>query len=433
MSSNLPASSSASNSEAQVSEASGRRQSMDRKVLDRLGATGMTVSYAPPWLGLLHTRRQIDIEMLMVVVAMTVSSLIFFGHVALVQILLCVVSAMSAYLPAMLLMWIFHRRPHTDSIMHALTMAMLVGLLMPVNSFAWQQVLAGAILGICMPFVGRTHRIRMHPAVLAVLITWALPLMLSSVHQPVSTVMFEFERQATVLRPDCVVLGNVHDGNAQGLHNYQPWWLTRKSSSLESDDGQFVSDAIVRPLAHHVFMRDQKRLLRFPQYLSNMMASGELPRIEELILGCVPGMIGATSSGLLVILGLYLMYRRLSWWSIPVNIMLAAGLTLMAMPVTLSHGATTVFWVLIDTPLAFSLTYLGYFFLTSPMLLVAFILAPATSPLTSHGRLLYCIIIGVLMVVIQWFVQTPVLTLLSVLFAGVLSRMLDHLHARPGR
>ncbi|MBL4701588.1 MAG: RnfABCDGE type electron transport complex subunit D, partial [Phycisphaeraceae bacterium] len=413
--------------------AAARRQSMDRKLMSRPGATGMTVSYAPPWLGLLHTRRQIDIQMLIVVVAMAVSSLIFFGHVALIQILLCVVSAMSAYLPAMLLMWIFHRKPHADSIMHAVTMAMLVGLIMPVNSLAWQQVFAGAILGICMPFVGRTHRIRMHPAVLAVLITWALPLMLSNVHQPNFSTMFESEKHSTVLRPDCVIFGNVHDGNAQALRNYQPWWLTGKSSLLEADHGQLMSDAIVRPIAHNVFIRDQKRLLRFPRYLANMMASGELPRIEELILGCVPGMIGATSSGLLIILGLYLMYRRQSWWSIPVNIMLAAGLTLMAMPVMLSHGATTVFWVLIDTPPAFSLTYLGYFFLTSPMLLVAFILAPATSPLASHGRLLYCIIIGVLMVVIQWFVQIPVLTLLSVLFAGIVSRMLDNLHSRPGR
>ncbi len=105
----------------------------------------------------------------------------------------------------------------------------------------------------------------------------------------------------------------------------------------------------------------------------------------------------------------------------------------MAMPVMLPHGKTTVFWVLVDTHPAFSITYLGYFFLTSPMLLVAFILAPATCPLTSLGRLVYCIIIGMLMVLIQWFVQIPVLTLLSVLVAGVVSRMLDNLHFRPGR
>jgi Na+-translocating ferredoxin:NAD+ oxidoreductase RnfD subunit len=105
-----------------------------------------------------------------------------------------------------------------------------------------------------------------------------------------------------------------------------------------------------------------------------------------------------------------------------VIIMLSAFLTLMAMPVMLIHGRTTVFWVLIDAHPAFSLTYLGYFFLTSPMLLVAFILAPATSPITALGRLVYCILIGMLMVIFQWFVQIP-----------VLSRMLDNLHYRPAR
>jgi Na+-translocating ferredoxin:NAD+ oxidoreductase RnfD subunit len=382
-------------------------------------------------MGLLHSRRQIDIAWLMVVVAMSVSSLIFFGHVALSQLLLCLVAAMSAYLPAMLLMWMFHRRPHADSVMHAISMALMVGLLMPINSFPWQHMLAGTFLGIFMPFVGRAHRIRMHPAVLAVIVTWALPLMISNVHEQSSMYMLQTSNQPAVLRPDRVVWGDVRLAREQ--RSYQPWWLSGEDSLADIDHVAGRHDAIIRPMPHQIFIRDQKRLLRYPRNLANMMASGELPRIEELLLGCVPGMIGTTSQGLLIIMGLYLMYRRLSWWSIPVIIMLSAFLTLMAMPVMLIHGRTTVFWVLIDAHPAFSLTYLGYFFLTSPMLLVAFILAPATSPITALGRLVYCILIGMLMVIFQWFVQIPVLTLMSVLIVGVLSRMLDNLHYRPAR
>lgn len=391
----------------------------------------MTVPYAPPWLGLLHSRRQIDVAGLMVAVCMLASSLIFFGHVAFMQVLLCVVAAMSAYLPAMLLMWIFHKRPQSDSVMHAITMAIMLGVMMPINSFAWQHMLAGTFLGIFMPFVGRAHRIRMHPAVLAIIVTWALPLMISNVNEQSSIRVLHSDSQGAVLRPDRVVWGNVRLSREQ--RSYQPWWLTSENPYLDIEPTLPVTDAIARPFPHDTFIRDQKRLLRFPRNLANMMASGELPRIEELLLGCVPGMVGATSQGLIIILGLYLMYKRLSWWSIPVIILLSAHLTLMAMPVILPHGMTTVFWVLVGAHPAFSITYLGYFFLTSPMLLVAFILAPATCPLTSLGRLVYCILIGMLMVLIQWFVQIPVLTLMSVLMAGVLSRMFDNLYFRPGR
>jgi Na+-translocating ferredoxin:NAD+ oxidoreductase RnfD subunit len=388
-------------------------------------------AYTPPWLGLLHTRRQVDIAGLMVAVTMLASSLVFFGFVALSQILLCVVAAMSAYLPAMLLMWIFHKRPQVDSVMHAITMAIMLGMLMPINSFPWQHMLGGTFLGIFMPFVGRAHRIRMHPAVLAIIVTWALPLMISNVHEQYTTHMLHTDADAAVLRPDRVVWGDVR--KSRELRSYQPWWLTGENSLIEPHEDSIQADAIARPNPHQTFIRDQKRLLRFPRNLANMMASGELPRIEELLLGCVPGMIGATSQGLMILLGLYLMYKRLSWWSIPVIVLLSACLTLMAMPITIIHGETTVFWVLRYAPPAFGITYLGYFFLTSPMLLIAFILAPATCPLTSLGRLVYCILIGMLAVLIQWFVQIPELMLLSVLIAGVVSRMLDNLHFRPGR
>lgn len=405
--------------------------SANRPGNDRL--PNVTVTYAPPWLGLLHTRRQIDIAELMVVITLSISGLIFFGHVAMMQILLCLVAAMSAYLPAMLLMWIFHRRPHADSIMHAISMAIMVGLLLPINSFPWQHMIAGTLMGIFMPFVGRAHRIRMHPAVLAIIATWALPLMMSNVSEQSSLMVMQDDHFAAVLRPDRVVWGNVRLAREQ--RSYQPWWLTGENPLLEPETSAVgeIHDAIARPYPHHIFIRDQKRLLRFPRNLANMMASGELPRIEELLLGCVPGMVGATSQGLIILMGLYLMYKRLSWWSIPVIILLSAALALMAMPVMLIHGQTTVFWVLIDAPPAFSITYLGYFFLTSPMLLVAFILAPATCPITALGRLVYCILIGMLMVIFQWFVQIPVLTLMSILIAGVLSRMLDNLHYRPAR
>lgn len=415
-------------SDALPSDARLRQLSLDRQSI------GATVSYAPPWLGVLHTRRQIDMAWLMVVIAMSVSSAVFFGPVALVQIFLCVVATLCAYLPTMLLMWIFHHKPHTDSAMHAVTMAIFVGLLIPVGSFSWQHMLAGIMLGICMPFFGRAHRIRMHPAVLAVLVAWALPLMMSNLHQPISISMQQSNMHPAVLRPDCILWGDVRKAREQ--RSYQPWWLEGRSHSLSIGQGDEAStqfDAIHRAVPYETFLKDQKRLLRFPRYLSNMMASGELPRIEELLLGCVPGMIGATSQGLLIMMGLYLMYKRLSWWSIPVIIMVSAVLTLMAMPIFIIHGKTTVFWVLLDAHPAFSLTYLGYFFLTSPAILIAFILAPATSPITALGRFVYCILVGMLMVILQWYVQVPILTLLSVLIAGILSRMLDNLHYRPTR
>lgn len=69
-----------------------------------------------------------------------------------------------------------------------------------------------------------------------------------------------------------------------------------------------------------------------PQLLS------ELVGIDELLVSAVPGPVGATSRWLLILLGLYLMYRRLANWAVSVVAILAAIGTMMLMPVRIARA-----------------------------------------------------------------------------------------------
>ena len=56
------------------------------------------------------------------------------------------------------------------------------------------------------------------------------------------------------------------------------------------------------------------------------------------MLGAAPGSFGATSRALLIALGLYLIYRRLSWWPMAAAALFGMLATLFLMPLALGVG-----------------------------------------------------------------------------------------------
>ncbi len=383
--------------------------------------------HAPPWLGPLNHRRQVDRAWLTAAILITLSNGCFFGYRGMWIMLLSVVATAAIYSLFRIRSWLAPKHRPVDSISNAVTQALLLGAMLPMTTSVTSALLGGAVLGACLPWSGRSHRIRIPPCVLALMLSWAISLALGG-----SSVADHLPNQSdsvptAVLRCEQVFRGDVYD--AHQSVRYTPWW---EDLSEVHHAGQ-SHDAIGRWWPYLIFLKEQKRILEHPTMLTHMMASGELPRIEELLIGCVPGLLGATSQGLLICLGLYLMYRRLSWWSMPIVTLLGGLGTLLAMPIRATPHWTAVYWLLLDMPMAVWLTYLGYFFLTSPMILIAFILAPAAAPISTHGRLVYCLFVGSLTVVVQWFFPIPTLVFTGVLLGGLFSPLLDYLHPGPGR
>ena len=109
----------------------------------------------------------------------------------------------------------------------------------------------------------------------------------------------------------------------------------------------------------------------------------------DLFTGMVAGSAGETSALLILVCGLYLAFRRMLDWRIPIGVM--AGAALVALPLWLYNGETypTPWFVWFSGGLM-----LGAWFMASDMV---------ASPVTPFGTLMYGILIGVLTVVIRLF------------------------------
>lgn len=381
------------------------------------------VQAAPPWLAPPIRRRQVDIQWLLVTMAMTGSALVFFGWRGMYQVLVAGSAAVASHLLVALVVHLIVPRRQFDSLLHVLTLGLLTGLVMPLYSQPVHALLAGAMIGVTSHFIGRTHRLRIHPVALAIVALWLLPGL--TVRWNLLYVPPTGSQQiSAVLVPRHIIVGDVTDASARPA--YQPWWQIDRHETHQS---------IARHEPYALMLRNQRELLVSPRMLVNMMTSGELPRVEELLLGATPGQIGGTSCGLIILLGMLLMYHRMSWWLAAVVALAAALITLIVMPVAASGQEqwTVVFWRLTDLRPAVSVTYLAYMLLASPLLLIILVLAPLTAPLSSVGRVIYAMLLGSVFVLAQWWLAVPSAALLSLLVASAVSRPLDALQPSPFR
>jgi electron transport complex protein RnfD len=109
----------------------------------------------------------------------------------------------------------------------------------------------------------------------------------------------------------------------------------------------------------------------------------------DLFTGMVAGSAGETSAGLILICGLYLAFRRLLDWRIPVGVLAGAAITVLPFWLMDAQAYPSPVFVWLSGGLM-----LGAWFMASDMI---------ASPVTHWGAFLYGVFIGVLTVVIRLF------------------------------
>jgi Na+-translocating ferredoxin:NAD+ oxidoreductase subunit D len=119
----------------------------------------------------------------------------------------------------------------------------------------------------------------------------------------------------------------------------------------------------------------------------------QLPGATDLLLGSISGSLGEISALMLVIGGLYMVFRKVITWHIPVSIIGTVALV------------AAVFW-LVDPQ-----TYIHpvYHVLTGGLMLGAIFMATdmVTSPMTPKGQIIYGVGIGVITIAIRLFGAYP--------------------------
>jgi electron transport complex protein RnfD len=147
-----------------------------------------------------------------------------------------------------------------------------------------------------------------------------------------------------------------------------------------------------------------------PLALLKGTASGQLPSTFDMLIGNIPGVIGETSAILLLIGGIYLIYKGTIKWIIPVfYIGTVAVIALITDP-------STVLYHLLGGGLI-----LGAFFMATDY---------ATSPVTDKGKVIFAIGAGLLTMLIRKVGGYPEGVSYSILLMNILTPMIDK-YVRP--
>ncbi|NLF30260.1 MAG: RnfABCDGE type electron transport complex subunit D [Planctomycetes bacterium] len=221
-----------------------------------------------------------------------------------------------------------------------------------------------------------------------------------------------------LLEPSRVVLGDVRDTRAAGaFHRYG-----RHAAGAHAADAV----ALPRPI---VALRDLSRPGGTPH---RTLADGllKLPSMAAVLAGATAGAIGETASLVLVLAGLYLVYRHYVAWFLPAAVVLAAAAVAAIAPIQLlgpEGGAQRVWLPLRAEGLDVGFTYISYHVGTGGLLLAAFFLASemTTRPVTPLGQILFGLGCGVAGMLLRLYTPVPTPFYLAVLAMNTFTPLLE--------
>ena len=309
-----------------------------------------------------------------------VGGVIWFGPAALKVLLLSVVFAVAAEIA----IGLATRRPAGDGLSKAALIGLLFGLTLPAT-VPGEVVAFGSLVSILvgrMVFGGFLHPALVGRVVVQFFFVSHLSLSGSLAASP-------------VLARGHLLFGDIT--RSGGVVNFQGWDDTRAPSGRSA----------------HLLERPVQSLRMFAE--DGVATDGDLsytpllrdvlPPWKDTVLGAVPGGIGETSTLVLIIVGLYLIYRGYLRWQLPAVMLASAAIAASILPVEL-HGDYRWFPVLeVEQDRAVGLAYVLYHLTAGQLMIGAFLLAGdvTASPMRVHGQLVFAVGIGVLTIFMRLY------------------------------
>jgi electron transport complex protein RnfD len=202
-------------------------------------------------------------------------------------------------------------------------------------------------------------------------------------------------------------LANLPMPGTQTATPEQPWISL---SAKSSHDAMYVDKPASQRLTQYT--RDWPRQ-RAPMAMEAMLRD-HMPPLENLVVGGHPGPIGAGSAIAVIVGGLFLLYRGLIDYRVPLIIVLVAFAGFAALPTLLMPGAH-VDW-------ASGITFASYQIMASPLLLMAFFIAGSRSicPAGAKATTVFAMVVGTLAVLAQLYVSAAYGAYVAIAFAAIL-------------
>jgi electron transport complex protein RnfD len=160
------------------------------------------------------------------------------------------------------------------------------------------------------------------------------------------------------------------------------------------------------------------------------LAVMHLPPLNDMIVGARPGGIGETCIVVIVVAGLYLVYRNYVRLALPLTMIAAAGAVAAVAPIYLVGSRdelVTEFLPLTAEGLDVGLVYVAYQLLSGGLFLAAFFLATemTSRPVTAGGQAIFAATAGALAMVLKLYFNTPIPAYMAVLAANTMSPAID--------
>lgn len=399
-----------------------------------------------PFLRAPETAKAIFILVLAAAMGPMAAGIAFFGYRALFTAALavggCVVIESLYYritrVPAL------HGRSHAylTGVLLALTLPPLVPWYVPLVAAAFAIIIGKTIFGGVGHFLWQPALVGR----LAVAVLFA-----QTIANPFPT---QPDAQA-VLSQERIVVGDLR--NAGWTENYTQWRNTRAPQRREAillTPPQSILSGLTRgsyaPYSALAFVPVQQ-----PDSDEGIAAARpavlmQLPPISDLLCGATVGGIGETCAILILISGLYLVYRNYVRWHLPACFILAAAAVVAFAPIQLQGPENAVIsgwgppggwslenilsppgeWTLpplLMEGLDVGFLYVCYQVLSGPLLLAAFFLAPemTSRPVTSGGQLLFGIGGGATAMLLQLYTDLPIPAYIAVLMMNTFTPLID--------
>jgi len=157
-----------------------------------------------------------------------------------------------------------------------------------------------------------------------------------------------------------------------------------------------------------------------------------MPRINELLYGARAGAIGETCIIVIIVAGLYLVYRHYVKWQLPVAFILSAAVVLAIAPVYLARtdGQTHKVWLpIVSEGFDVGFVYVCYQLLSGELMLAAFFLATEMTcrPTTTGGQIIFGVACGTLAMCLRMFLMVQFSCFMAILAMNTFTPTIDAL------
>ncbi|MBN1555551.1 MAG: RnfABCDGE type electron transport complex subunit D [Phycisphaerae bacterium] len=354
---------------------------------------------------------------------------LYFGYHAILVSLLSVASCVA-------IEWGYFRVTHSPALLgraHAYLTGVLLALTLPPFT-PWYVVILAAAFAILVgkAVFGGVGHFLWQPALVG---RFAVAVILPVLAQ--LTPAGSDQKQVTltpthwpVLSRDHLLLGDLDNVAQDRLVAYRGWRSRQASPGTEGFAMQHPAETLA-PLsrgeepAYSALAHPRQDLPN-----SKPAALTLLPPIGDLLFGARPGGIGETCAAMILVAGIYLVYRNYVKWQLPLAFLASAAVVAAVAPVQLAGPNQTVEWMwfpVFAEGLDVGFTYVCYQVLSGALLLSAFFLATemTSSPVTTGGQVIFGVAGGWIAMGLQLYFETAIPAYLAVLAMNTLTPTID--------